>query len=214
MKGAALSEPGYSKGVELPPRAPGADAEWVRRAQAGDLAAFERLYRLHAGMVHGLCLRMVADGELAERLTQDAFVRAWRKLDGYRGEGPFGGWLRRLAVNVVIEDRRQAARERGREVSFGEIIEMAPEASGGEIPGLRTAHRADSPEARIDLERAVAALPAGARQAFVLHDVSGYKHQEIAAMLGLAEGTIKAQLHRARRLLRASLDPAGSTEEP
>jgi len=177
----------------------------VTESQQGNLRAFEALHRRHVGRVHALCLRMTADRELAETLTQDVFVRAWRKFDSYRGEGPFGAWLRRLAVNVVIEDRRRAARTREREVQDPNGI-MADSGAGG------AATRAGRPEARIDLERAIRTLPPGARQAFVLHDINGYRHREIAEMTGLAEGTVKAQLHRARALLRRALEPSREAE--
>jgi RNA polymerase sigma-70 factor (ECF subfamily) len=179
----------------------------VAASQRGDLKAFEALHRRHVGRVHALCLRMTADPELAGTLTQDVFVRAWRKLDSYRGEGPFGAWLRRLAVNVVIEDRRRAARTREREVQDPSgIMTDGGGARGAVMPAGR-------PEARIDLERAILTLPPGARQAFVLHDVNGYRHREIAEMTGLAVGTVKAQLHRARALLRRALEPAREVED-
>lgn len=167
----------------------------VRLAREGDRGAFERLYRLHVGRVYALVLRMIADPVEAESLTQDVFVQVWRKLGSYRGTGSFGGWLRRVTVNTTIENRRVRAR-RLRIEAPGEAVE--------DRPSPRPSHAGRS-EIRIDLERALAALPERAREVFVLHDVEGYKHEEIAGMTGVAVGTVKAQLHRARRLLREAL---------
>ena len=165
----------------------------VRLAQQGDQAAFGQLYRLHAGRVYALCLRMAGDAVEARRLTQDVFVRAWERLGLFRGESAFSSWLYRLAVNVVLADRRAAGR-RLRRVALGG--HAAPDAAA---PGGWS-------EERLDLERAIAQLPPGARAVFVLHDIEGYAHEEIAAMTGIAAGTSKAQLHRARRLLRRALE--------
>lgn len=166
----------------------------VRRAQTGDADAFGRLYRLHAGRVYALCLRLEADVTRAEELTQDVFVRAWERLPGFRGDSAFGTWLHRLAVNVVLADRRAAWRRDRRVLAVEE-----PEAH-------ETARESD-PALGLDLETAIAALPPGARAVLVLHDLEGYQHAEIAAMTGIAEGTSKAQLFRARRLLRERLGP-------
>jgi RNA polymerase sigma-70 factor (ECF subfamily) len=164
----------------------------VRRAQAGDQEAFGDLYRAHAGRVYALCLRLEADAARAEELTQDVFVRAWERLASYRGESAFGTWLYRLAVNVVLGDRRSAWRRSKRVMVTGDpgALEGATEAPQGR---------------NLDLEQAIAALPPGARTVFVLHDVEGYTHDEIASLSGIAEGTSKAQLFRARRLLREAL---------
>ena len=170
---------------------------WIEAAQAGDTRAFERLYRMHAGGVYGLCLRLSADRVLAEGFTQDAFVRAWRKLDGYAARGPFGAWLRRLAINIVFEAQRRDRRE-GRwlagNLEESEMSESALPSASETTPGLA-----------MDLERAIATLPAGARQVFVLHDVDGWRQREIAELTGVNLGTVKAQLFRARRLLRGKL---------
>ena len=164
----------------------------VRRARAGDEAAFEALYRAHAGRVYAVCLRMTGNAEEAKTLTQDAFVRAWEQLGTFRGEAAFGTWLHRLSVNLVLMDRRQAARRREDALPDGEATEPA---------------RVDAPlELRMDLEAAVAALPTMARQVLVLHDIEGYQHAEIGRLLGIAEGTSKAHLFRARRLLREALE--------
>lgn len=167
----------------------------VRRAQAGDGSAFDGLYEAHVGRIYALCLRMCADPAEAELRTQDVFVRMWQRLPSFRGESLFSTWLHRLAVNVVLEDRRAAARRSARAEQL-EDIGTLPEAS---IP-------ARDHESRLDLERAIAMLPEGARVVLVLHDVEGYTHEEIAGLCGIAVGTTKAQLHRARRLLRESLD--------
>jgi len=166
----------------------------VARAARGDGAAFEALYRRHAGRIFGLCLRLTVDRSQAEELTQECFVRAWEKLGSFRAESAFGTWLHRIAVNLALGGFRSRGR-RGLRVVEGvdaAIVEAVPE------------YRAP-PETGLDLERAIASLPPGARSVFVLHDVEGWHHEEIAEQLGLAVGTSKAQLHRARRLLRQRL---------
>jgi len=165
----------------------------VRQAQAGDLVAFERLYRENERKVFGLCFRLSSDPALAEELTQEVFVRAWRKLSSFRGESAFSSWLYPLTVNVALSERRSRRRRDAR------IVATDDPAS------LERAPRSPAPEAGFDLEKAMATLPPGARAVFVLHDVEGRTHEEIAQLLGLAAGTSKAQLHRARRLLREAL---------
>ena len=169
-----------------------ADAADASRAAAGDFRAFERLYRTHAGRVHALARRMLSPDEAAEA-TQDAFVRAWQKIGQFRGDAAFGTWLHRLAVNVVLTHREARGRRRSR---FSEDEQL--------LAGAAARHT--TPEAAMDLEGALARLPDGAREVFVLHDVEGYRHEEIAQMLGLATGTSKSQLHRARMALREWLD--------
>src|SRR5207302_2972322 len=157
----------------------------------GDSSAFERLYRTHVERIHGLARRMLGPGE-ADEATQDIFVRTWQKLDQFRGESAFGTWLHRLAVNVVIERRRSFAIQRERmsdDEAALDLLSTAP---------VRT-------DLRVDFEHAIEQLPPGAREIFVLHDVEGYKHREIAAMLDIATGTSKRQLHRARMLMRQHL---------
>ena len=170
--------------------------ELVRRAQSGDQVAFQELYRLHAGRVYALCLRLTGDAAAAEERTQDAFVRLWEKLRSFRGESAFTSWLHRLVVNVVLNERRTSGRRERR-------VEPASDPATLERPG-----RAGEPTVvlTIDLERAIAELPDGAREVFVLFDIEGYGHHEIARMVGIAEGTSKAQLFRARRLLREKLE--------
>ncbi len=191
--------------VPFPPRA-GAfagdpDAEPVARARAGDAGAFERLYRAHAGRVHALCLRLLGDRGHAEEATQDAFVRAWQRLGSFRGESAFGSWLHRLAANVALDRLRRERRRAGGSAGEGLDPDGVPESARAEA-----APAARPPEgAGIDLERAIRALPPRARIVFVLHDLEGYRHGEIADLAGIAEGTSKAQLHRARKLLRETL---------
>ena len=169
-----------------------ADAALVRRAVSGDTAAFEQLYRRHAGRVHGAILRLVGmDRARAEELTQDAFVQAWRKLGSFRHESAFATWLHRLGVNIALMDLRI---RRDEDAMDDDDLQAA---AGGEIPFCAAE--------RGDLERAVAALPTRARAVLVLHDVEGYKHEEISAELRMAVGSSKAQLHRARGLLRRKL---------
>lgn len=167
----------------------------MRQAQAGDLSAFERLYRENERKVYGLCFRMSSDPSLAEELTQDVFVRAWEKLGSFRGESAFSSWLYPLAVNVALSERRSRRRRTARVMTTDDLTPFDTPRPG----------RQPGPEAGFDLEKAMAALPPGARAVFVLHDVEGYRHEEIAALLGMAEGTSKAQLHRARKLLREAL---------
>lgn len=174
---------------------PSDPTDLIHRAQEGDEAAFEALYRAHVGRVYAVCLRLTADRAQAEERTQDAFVRAWQRLATFRGESAFSTWLYRLAVNEVLLGRRAERRRADRVLSTGDPAAL--ERSGG---------RSTAPGVSVDLERAVAALPPGAREVFVLHDVEGYRHEEIAELTGVAVGTSKAQLFRARRLLREALN--------
>ncbi|MDH3932999.1 MAG: sigma-70 family RNA polymerase sigma factor [Chromatiales bacterium] len=166
----------------------------IRRAAAGDPAAFESLFRSHQGRVYGLCLRMTGSAQVAEDCMQEAFVRAWSKLDRFRGDSSFATWMHRIAVNEVLGWQRREGR-RGQHLElFEERIESRDAASG-----------AADVEARLELERAVKRLPEGARNVFVLTGLYGHSHEEAATMLGIAVGTSKAQLHRARRLLAEQL---------
>ncbi len=166
----------------------------VARAQAGDQTAFRELYRQHAGRVYALCLRLTGNSGDAEERTQDVFVRLWDKLRSFRGESAFTSWLHRLAVNVVLNERRTTKRREQR-VTLAEDPAVLEKSRGAPTEGLS-----------IDLERAIGELPDGAREVFVLFDIEGYGHAEIAALVGIAEGTSKAQLFRARQLLREKLD--------
>jgi RNA polymerase sigma-70 factor, ECF subfamily len=167
----------------------------IRRAQAGDVDAFELLYREHAGRIFALCLRLKAgDSTDATELMQDVFIRAWRRLETFRGDCAFSSWLHRLAVNTMLENTRGDNRRIARVLPMDDTSRLAGAARSSGI------------DLKMDMEDAIASLPKGARLAFVLHDVEGYQHQEIAEQLGVTVGTIKAQLHRARRLLRERLE--------
>lgn len=165
----------------------------VARAKEGDGAAFEQLYRGNVGRVYALCRRLCRDEAEAEELTQESFVRAYERLSMFRGESAFSSWLHRLTVNVVLGKWRGQSRYRQRVLPLEDL------------EGYEPAGPATSEDAAIDLERAISQLPKGARTVFVLYDIEGYQHDEIAEATGLAVGTSKAQLHRARRLLREAL---------
>jgi len=166
----------------------------VERVQRGDVQAYEALYRKFVGRVYAVCMRMLAEVTWAEQVTQDVFVHAWEKIQSFRGDGPFGAWLHRLAVNTVLLELRMHKRQRQRLQPTADIAAYDRPAS-------------QAPEgSRMDLEAAIAQLPEKARLVFVLYAVEGYKHQEIADLLHVTVGTTKAQLHRARTLLRTMLD--------
>ena len=165
----------------------------VERAQTGDRKAFEQIYRQQVGRIHALCWRLTGDADLTEELTQEAFVRAWQKLHLFRGQSALSTWLHRLTVNVVMADHRVHGVRRRRQLPLDEI------------QSERLVTTGKVTEAGLDLERAIATLPARARSVFVLHDVEGYAHAEIAEIAGMAVGTSKAHLHRARGLLRKAL---------
>ncbi|MBX6421580.1 MAG: RNA polymerase sigma factor [Nevskia sp.] len=169
------------------------DLALAQKAAAGDARAFERLYRMHVDRIYGLCHRLCnGDVARAEQAVQDAFVRAWEKLGSFRGESRFGTWLHRLTVNLVLGEHRLLRRW----IHFEDAL-----TADGETAAAEHARRPDE-GLRMDLERALARLPKGARAVLVLHDVEGYRHEEIAELTGIAVGTSKAQLHRARRLLK------------
>jgi RNA polymerase sigma-70 factor (ECF subfamily) len=166
----------------------------VQRAAGGDCAAFESLYREHVEAVYGLCLRLTRDVAAAEDSTQEAFIRAWRALKRFEARSSFGTWLHRIAVNVVLNRRRQ-------------LSEWLPEECGSPGPEAeRLDWTFDTPVEVAEIERAIDELPRGARDAVVLCGLYGFSPAEVAGMLGLAEGTCKAQLHRARSLLRQKLN--------
>lgn len=168
-----------------------ADAALVAAAARGSVAHFESLYRRHSARVHGVVLRLCGyDVARAEDLTQDAFLQAWRKLPGFRGEAAFGTWLYRIAVNRALESLRAPT-------AVGVTLAIDDEVQG-EAPFC--------PAERGELERAVAALPPRARSVLVLHDIEGWTHDEIARALALAPGSCKAHLHRARAMLRSRLE--------
>ncbi|HEX7964924.1 MAG TPA: sigma-70 family RNA polymerase sigma factor [Gammaproteobacteria bacterium] len=181
--------------TELEPKAAaGDDAALAGRARSGDMRAFEQLYRKHVGRVHAVCLRLAGNRTLAEECTQDAFVKAWESLAGFRGDASFGTWVHRIAVNAVLERHRTQLRQAAW-VSSGDEDAMAS------VPGADA-----DPGHGLDLEQCIAELPPAARMVFVLFDVEGHTHEEIAGMTGLAVGTSKAHLHRARQILRARLE--------
>lgn len=167
--------------------------QWEIDARKGDRAAFERLYRRYVGRVYAICWRMCGNQAMAEELTQETFVRAWQRLDQYEPGSLFGAWVSRVAVNVVLAEARARKRRLTREAT---ILEF---------PGTETTSSAAHAGHSIDLERAISQLPPGARRVFVLHDVEGFRHEEISGMLGMAVGSSKAQLHRARNTLREVL---------
>jgi RNA polymerase sigma-70 factor (ECF subfamily) len=169
-----------------------AETSDARRAADGDHEAFERLYRGHVGRIHALARRMVGE-DIAEDLTQEVFLRAWQKLGSFRGEARFGTWLHRLAVNHLLSRRETERKRDARSVPGDRIMDHVP------APVRR------SSGAALDLEEAIARLPPGAREVFVLYDVEGYGHEEIAGQVGISVGTSKSQLHRARMLLRGYL---------
>ncbi len=168
------------------------DADDVRRAADGDVEAFERLYRATVGRVYALARRMAGE-DSADDLTQEVYLRAWRKLHTFRGDAGFATWLHRLAVNLILSRRETERKREARHVGHDGLLD-------GLVAKVRT------PGLRMDLEAALDRLPAGAREVFVLYDVEGYTHDEIAGLLDISTGTSKSQLHRARMLLRNHLN--------
>ncbi|MEM9406401.1 MAG: RNA polymerase sigma factor [Acidobacteriota bacterium] len=163
----------------------------LRAAREGDTGAFEALYRSSVAQVYGACRRLTRDDAQAEDATQRAYLRAWERLDDYRGDGSFTAWVRRIAVHLLIDERRRTWREPlCADEQIFEAVPAAPRRSSA---------------AAVDLERAVRSLPDGARQVFALHDIEGFTHAEIAELLGVSIGTTKTQLFRARRALRSWL---------
>ena len=163
----------------------------IAKAQSGNQAAFEEIYRLHTGRVYALCLRILSDRSRADEMAQQIFVRAWAKLGSFRGESRLSTWLHRIAINMILEELNSSKR---RCVPISETDS-----------GLSSTHLEVSHNMKMDLEKAIMSLPQQARAVFVLHDVEGWKHSEIADTMGLAIGTCKAQLCRARRILREVL---------
>jgi RNA polymerase sigma-70 factor, ECF subfamily len=171
--------------------------EWegalVERARAGDTRAFERLYREHVGRVYGLCLRMTRDPAIAEDCTQETFINAWKALARFETRSSLGTWLHRIAVNATLAKRRKASA----------VMESTSTDDEGEA--IESEWTLETPLEVNEIEAAIEQLPEGARDVLVLHAIYGYSHLEAAEMLGVAEGTCKAQLHRARGLLRDKL---------
>lgn len=186
----------YSQGMVAATQAVQSDeAGWIRRAQNADSRAFEALYKMHLDKVYGLCLRMTGNVSEAEDCTQEAFIQAWKQLSKFRGDSAFATWLHRIAVNAVLGRMRKSKREQDR-IQVAAEVSPAP-ASIGDSSHLR------------DLSDAIDRLPEGARHVFVLSGVYGHSHDETSKMLGIAVGTSKAQLHRARRLLSQQLIKEG-----
>jgi RNA polymerase sigma-70 factor (ECF subfamily) len=173
-----------------------ADLALVARCREGDLGAFEELYRAHAGRLYSLAFRMLGNAADAEDLLQEIFLSAHRKLESFRGDAALGTWLYRLATNQILDYVRSRAGRAGQLTDGLDDASLLADAGGA---GHRLADRAID---RIDLERALGELPEGCRAAFVLHDVEGLEHKEIAQVLGIAEGTSKSQVHKARLRLR------------
>jgi RNA polymerase sigma-70 factor, ECF subfamily len=171
------------------------DIALVERCRSGDLAAFEELYRAHAGKLFSVACRMVGNPADAEDLLQEIFLSAHRKLDGFRGESALGTWLYRLATNHCLDHLRSRA---ARMNQVTDALDDEPGQAAGRTLAEQTV-------TKMDLERALARLPEGCRAAFVLHDVQGLEHREVAEVLGVAEGTSKSQVHKARQRLRALL---------
>lgn len=171
-----------------------AEIELVARAREGDDEAIHTLYRRHAARVYGLVRRLAGDDALAEDWAQEAWVRILRALPGFRGDARFSTWLYRIAVNSALHGRRRRQRRASRELP----LEVAPSPRAPGDPALL----------RIRLERALDALPEGMRRVLVLHDVEGYTHEEIADLLGIAPGTSKSQLFKARARMRSTLRPS------
>jgi len=179
--------------------------EIIRLAQEGNAAAFEQIYKAHSRRVYGLCFRMTGNSSLAEDLTQDVFLQVFRKIQTFRGESAFSTWLYRLAVNIVLMRRRIK--------TLNETSLEARSEEDGENFTRREIGRVDTRVSgvvdRVNLKRALKQLPRGYRQIFILHDVMGYEHHEIAEALGCSVGNSKSQLHKARQRLRKILKNTG-----
>ncbi|MDX1455238.1 MAG: sigma-70 family RNA polymerase sigma factor [Gammaproteobacteria bacterium] len=169
------------------------DARLVGLALAGDQGAFEALYRRHIGRIYAHCLRLTSETTTAEECAQEAFIMAWRKLDSFRGDSAFGSWIYTIATNTVMMHFRQQKRQQNH-------LQSVDAEQWERLPG-----EAQSDGLHMDLNSALHSLPHGAKMVFLLHDVEGYRHEDIAEQLDIAVGTSKAQLHRARRLLRERL---------
>jgi RNA polymerase sigma-70 factor, ECF subfamily len=170
-----------------------ASPKLIARAKSGDHGAFAQIYKIHVGRVFGICLRIVGNHSRAEEVTQQVFVRMWMKLQLFRGESSFGSWLHRLALNVALNELKASASAK---------LQGSPLDDLSYEPGFK---ESCSRETQMDLENAIAELPTGARVVFVLHEIEGLNHRDISDKLGLANGTSKAQLSRARKLLREAL---------
>jgi len=188
-----------SKVTSFPAAAPSRsdDLALVERCRQGDLGAFEEVYRTHSGRLYSVAFRMLGNASDAEDLLQEIFLAAHRKLETFRGDSALGTWLYRLAVNLCLDYLRSRA---GRATQMTDVLE-----DDNVLPDMASRGLAEQTVTRMDLERAMAHLPEGCRMAFVLHDVEGLEHREVAAAMGIAEGTSKSQVHKARLRLRALL---------
>jgi RNA polymerase sigma-70 factor (ECF subfamily) len=180
-----------------------AERELIARARAGDVGAFERLYHANAPRVFGLALRLTGNRQEATELTQDVFVNAWQRLTTFRGDAALASWLHRITVNSLFMRVRG---EQRRATHLTTDDDSANDDSARVAATHVAPARPVDVDQAVDLERAIAALPLGARRVFVLYDILGYRHEEIAQLTGLAQGTLRSQLHRARRLLLEALE--------
>ena len=181
----------------MPTASRAAEMALVERCRRGELGAFEEIYRAHSSRLYGLVLRMVGNPSDAEDLLQEIFLSAHRKLEGFRGDSALGTWLYRLATNQCLDHLRSKSARAGQ---LTDALDEEPV-----TPDARSRGIADATVAKMDLERALAQLPEGCRAAFLLYDVEGLEHREVADALGIAEGTSKSQVHKARLKLRALL---------
>ena len=187
------------------PTSPAADLELAQRCGRGDQDAFEQLYRAQAGRLYTLIVRMVGSAETAEDVLQEVFLTAYRKIGSFRGASSLGTWMYRMAVNHCLDYLR------GRQSKMARTTDSIED--DGMAEPIAPAPLVASTINRLDLERAIAKLPVGCRTAFVLHDVEGFEHHEVATMLGISEGTSKSQVHKARVKLRRMLSPGDAAEE-
>ncbi len=171
-----------------------ASPDLIAQAKDGSRSAFEQIYRIHVGRVYGVCLRILGDSSRAEDVTQQVFIRTWAKLESFRGDSSFGSWLHRVAVNVALNELKASVSMKNSDAFLSDLQAQS------------TYRESHSQEVQIDLEAAIAALPPGARTVFVLHEIEGFNYRDIAAELGLAHGTCRAQVSRARKLLREALE--------
>ncbi len=185
------------------------DRDLVARCRRGDSGAFEELYQRHSSRVYTVAYRMTGSGADAEDLVQDVFLQVHRRLDSYRGEAAFGTWVHRMTVNACLDLARSKQGRRQRSTDYVEDLDAL-------VPPGRGPWRTDAALDRLDLERAIAQLPPSYRRAFLMHDVEGLEHHEVGAALGIAEGTSKSLLHKARTRLRTLLrgEAAGSPAMP
>jgi len=190
-----------SQAAPLPPLEALSEADLLAQAQAGDHRAFAQLYSLHKKRIYSLCMRMVGNVAEAEDMTQETFLQLHRKITTFRGESAFATWLHRLAINIVLMQLRKKGLSL---ISMDEAMEADPGGNPGRGFGARDLSLVGSID-RMALERAVSDLPAGYRLVFVLHDIEGYEHHEIASMLDCSVGNSKSQLHKARLTLREAL---------